>query len=134
MMLCKQKKDLSVWNIRKMLISVNVQGSTGPIRFVVRKETIVMQVITTALKIYARVGRLPVLGCEIGDFLLYCPIVGSEAIGPWDTIGSVEGRNFLLCKKTDAEHGRPQTSPKDRANLKAWFHKSSIHSHNISSH
>ncbi|KAI9126234.1 hypothetical protein K1719_002655 [Acacia pycnantha] len=50
-----------------------------------------MQVIATALKIYARIGRLPVLGCEISEFLLYCPIVGSEALGPWDTIGSVEG-------------------------------------------
>ncbi|KAI9126340.1 hypothetical protein K1719_002761 [Acacia pycnantha] len=80
-------------------------------------------------------GQLPVLGCEISEFLLYCPIVGSEelclefvaALGPWDTIGSVEGRNFLLCKKTEAEHGRPQISPRERANLKAWFHKSSIH-------
>ena len=77
-MLCKQKKDVNVWNGRKILISVNVQGSTSPIRFIVSEETPVMHVMATALKIYARLGRLPVLGGDIGDFLLYCPIVGSE--------------------------------------------------------
>ncbi|CAN0876709.1 hypothetical protein LINGRAHAP2_LOCUS11459 [Linum grandiflorum] len=54
----------------------------------------------TALKSYAREGRLPVLGSDLNDFFLYCPSAGSGALSPWETIGSVGCRNFMLCKKT----------------------------------
>ncbi|KAF7827630.1 senescence-associated protein [Senna tora] len=94
----KQKKNASVHGKRR-LVSINVQGSTGPIRFIVSEEALVAQVIDTALKTYARSGRLPVLGSNISDFLLYCPLVGTQALMPWDMIGSCEGRDFLLCKK-----------------------------------
>ncbi|KAF9674005.1 hypothetical protein SADUNF_Sadunf10G0082800 [Salix dunnii] len=98
MVLYKQKKNQAAKGNR-FLISVTVLGSAGPIRFVVNEEELVVAVIDTALKSYAREGRLPILGSDLNDFLLYCPNAGSDAISPWETIGSLGSRNFMLCKK-----------------------------------
>lgn len=73
----KQKKNQNAKGNR-LLISINVLGSAGPIRFVVSEEELVAAVIDTALKSYAREGRLPILGSDLNDFLLYCPNAGSE--------------------------------------------------------
>ena len=56
----------------RLLISVNVLGSAGPIRFVVKEEEPVGAVISTALRSYAREGRRPILGSDLNNFLLYC--------------------------------------------------------------
>lgn len=77
MLLSKQKKNHNA-NARRLLISINVLGSAGPIRFVVNEEELVAAVIDTALKSYAREGRLPVLGTDISAFALYCPHIGSD--------------------------------------------------------
>ena len=77
MLLYKQKKNQGPKGNR-LLISITVLGSSGPIRFVVNEEELVAAVIDTALKSYAREGRLPVLGSDLNDFLLYCPGAGSD--------------------------------------------------------
>jgi hypothetical protein len=77
MLLYKPKKNQSVAKGNRLLISVTVMGSAGPIRFVVNEEELVAAVIDTALKSYAREGRLPVLGSDLNDFFLYCPTAGS---------------------------------------------------------
>ncbi|XP_062107525.1 uncharacterized protein LOC133818581 isoform X2 [Humulus lupulus] len=66
---------------KRLLITVNVLGSAGPMRFVVNEEDLVGSVIDYALKSYAREGRLPIL-----------------ALNPSAKIGSGV-RNFMLCKK-----------------------------------
>ncbi|GMI87635.1 hypothetical protein like AT1G70780 [Hibiscus trionum] len=130
MMLYKQKKNQGPKGNR-LLISVTVLGSAGPIRFVVNEEELVAAVIDTALKSYAREGRLPVLGSNLNDFLLYCPSAGSDALSPWETIGSQGARNFMLCKKpgtekmeTDGKSAESITTRKSPGNWKAWFNKS----------
>lgn len=55
----------------RFLITINVFGSAGPIRFVVSEDDTAATVIETALKQYAREGRLPVLGTDIKPFFLY---------------------------------------------------------------
>lgn len=69
-------------NVKKsrFLITVNVLGSAGPIRFLVNGNDLVASVIDTALKTFAREGRLPVLGFDVDKFLLYCANEGSEGI------------------------------------------------------
>lgn len=132
----KQKKTQNA-NARRLLISINVLGSAGPIRFVVNEEELVAAVIDTALKSYAREGRLPVLGTDITAFALYCPHVGSDALSPWDTIGSHGARNFMLCKKPPASAatgvadadaadatGTGALSRRGSGSWRAWFNKS----------
>ncbi|TYG41514.1 hypothetical protein ES288_D12G181200v1 [Gossypium darwinii] len=98
MVLYKQKKSQGPKGNR-LLVSITVLGSAGPIRFVVNEEELVSSVIDTALKAYAREGRRPVLGSAISGFFLYCPSAGSDALNPWETIGSQGARNFILCRK-----------------------------------
>ncbi|KAK9276106.1 hypothetical protein L1049_005637 [Liquidambar formosana] len=127
MLLYKQKKNQNGKGNR-LLISITVLGSAGPIRFVVNEEELVAAVIDMALKLYAREGRLPVLGSDLNNFLLYCPNAGSDALSPWETIGSHGARNFMLCKKPQpekvADEGRPAAAAKGSGSWKAWINKS----------
>ena len=67
----------------RFLVSINFLGSAGPIRFVVNGDDLVSGVIDTALKSYARGGRLPVLGFDVNNFLLYCANPASDGIFPF---------------------------------------------------
>lgn len=130
MLLTKPKKSQNASG-KRLLISINVLGSAGPIRFVVYEEELVAAVMDNALKLYAREGRLPVLGSDISDFLLYSPQVGSDALSPWDSIGSFGARNFMLCKKPqpvkDAEKASVAASivrKSSSGSWKNWFNRS----------
>lgn len=68
--------DVNVKNNR-LLITVNVVGSSGPLRFLVNEDDKVSNVIDLTLKLYARGGRLPILGSDIKDFMLYASDGGS---------------------------------------------------------
>lgn len=69
----------------RFLITINILGSAGPIRFVVNEKDLVSGVIGTALKFYAREGRLPVLGSDIDNFLLYCANAGFDGMIVYST-------------------------------------------------
>ncbi|KAL9325180.1 hypothetical protein ACSQ67_005825 [Phaseolus vulgaris] len=136
MLTSKQKKNQKA-NARRLLISINVLGSSGPIRFVVNEEEHVGAVVGTALKFYAREGRLPILGKDTTGFALYCPHLASDALSPWERIGSHGVRNFMLCKK-EAEsdsrgvadedgsesgnsNGKHSSSSRGNGSWKGWF-------------
>ncbi|KAF6144582.1 hypothetical protein GIB67_006074 [Kingdonia uniflora] len=136
MLLQKQKKGSQIAKGNRFLITITVLGSAGPIRFVVNEEEIVAAVIDTTLKSYAREGRLPILGSDLSCFQLYCSNAGSDALSPWETIGSRGGRNFLLYKKQvqpQAEMSDGEASMvapeggitrKGSGSFKAWLNKS----------
>ncbi|CAN1137733.1 Uncharacterized protein At4g22758 [Linum perenne] len=129
MLLSKTKKNQggSSKGGNRLLISVTVLGSAGPIRFVVSEKELVATVIDTSLKSYAREGRLPVLGSDLNDFFLYCPSAGSGALSPWETIGSIGCRNFMLCKKSAAmkmADGAGAVAQKGSGSWKTWINKS----------
>ncbi|KAL8224400.1 hypothetical protein R6Q57_019874 [Mikania cordata] len=132
MLMYKQKKNPPEKVAgNRLLISITVIGSAGPIRFVVNAEDLVASVMDTALKSYAREGRLPVLGSNINEFVLYCPIAGTEALNLVEAIGSFGVRNFMLCKKPrpveDAGNAKPMTvgiTRKNPGSWKSWFNKS----------
>ncbi|KAK9750289.1 hypothetical protein RND81_02G184800 [Saponaria officinalis] len=130
MLLSKHKKGQnSVKGKNRILITVNVLGSAGPLRFVVNDDEVVASIIDMALKSYAREGRLPVLGSNFNDFLLYCPLSGSDAINPFDTIGAHGARNFLLCKRPqpekalDVETEAAGIARKGSGSWKTWINK-----------
>lgn len=80
MLLYKPKKSQAGKGGNRLLLNITVLGSAGPIRFVVSEEEHVASVIDTALKSYAREGRLPVLGSDVNNFVLYSPNAGTEGI------------------------------------------------------
>ncbi|PRQ49943.1 hypothetical protein RchiOBHm_Chr2g0127581 [Rosa chinensis] len=135
MLLYKQKpKETKGDNM--MLISISVVGSTGPFRFVVNKKELVAAVLQRALKSYARLGRLPVLGSDLKEFVLYCSTAaGVDALSPWETIGSRGAvNNFILCKKPPTTQPLPlaAASDKKKSLIKGWINKSfnlNIYSH-----
>ncbi|KAJ6793406.1 uncharacterized protein M6B38_144585 [Iris pallida] len=113
----------------RILVTINVLGSAGPLRFLVNEDERVADVIHTALRTFAREGRLPVLGTDLNNFLLYCAHTGYEALNPWETIGSNGSRKFVLCKKPeDAKTVETPASPailrKGSGSWKAWINKS----------
>ncbi|KAL6960849.1 hypothetical protein U1Q18_038612 [Sarracenia purpurea var. burkii] len=134
----QKKKNSETQNAKKnrFLITVNVLGSAGPLRFVVKEEDSVGTIIDKALKLYSREGRLPILGFGSTNFLLYQANAVSDALNPSESIGSSGGRNFLLCKKQkqpQMTEGRSEMiSRKGSGSWKAWINKS--FSFKISSH
>jgi hypothetical protein len=64
----------------RFLVTINIMGSSGPIRFVVNEKELVSGVIDTSLKSYAKEGRLPVLGFNATNFLLYHPNAGFDGM------------------------------------------------------
>lgn len=73
----KHRRD-DAKEIKRVLITINVMGSSGPLRFVVKEEDLVCEVIHIALKSYARQARLPLLGTDPTNFLLYSSNIGTH--------------------------------------------------------
>ncbi|XP_010032695.2 uncharacterized protein LOC104422155 [Eucalyptus grandis] len=123
----KNSDDNQSTNKNRFLVIINVLGSTGPIRFVVKKDDLVSGVIQTALKTYAREGRLPVLGTDVNNFILH-DAADYAALHPAEAIGSREGRKFVLCKKQIqpqmTEARSEMISRKGSGSWKAWLNKS----------
>lgn len=112
MLLYKQKKTQNAKGNR-FLISITVLGSAGPIRFVVNEEALVAAVIDTALKSYAREGRLPVLGSDLDEFMLYCPTAGPDGNFPFCFLLNIQAFvlllmilcvNFIACSSESMGH------------------------------
>ncbi|KAB2623760.1 hypothetical protein D8674_041084 [Pyrus ussuriensis x Pyrus communis] len=129
MLLDKNRKNENIAKGNRLLISVTVVSSAGPIRFLVNEQELVAAVIDTTLKSYAREGRLPVLGSNINDFLLYCPNTRPD--------GGV--RNFMLYKKPvkmendETPAAAAITRKGSGRTWKAWINKKSLNL-KISSH
>ncbi|KAL5102070.1 hypothetical protein RYX36_006397 [Vicia faba] len=60
-------------NINKILISINIIGSSGPLTIVVNEVDAVCDVIDKVLKIYAHQERLPILKSDASECILHCP-------------------------------------------------------------
>lgn len=140
--LSKHKKSSSQAAVKgnRLLITINVLGSAGPLRFVVYEGELVAEVINMALKAYTREGRRPVLDSNLNQFLLYCPADGSDALRPWETIGAHGTRNFMLCKKPQSAKEEGEEAPqaaisnakKGSGSWKSWINKS--FSYKVASH
>uniref|UniRef100_A0A0D9VFF3 DUF7054 domain-containing protein n=1 Tax=Leersia perrieri TaxID=77586 RepID=A0A0D9VFF3_9ORYZ len=97
----------------RLLVTVTVLGSAGPLRFLIDEGETVTGLIRAALRCYAREGRMPLLGADAAAFLLYTANGGSDALSADEKIYFNGCRSFLIWQKaaTDAavvKGGRPE--------------------------
>lgn len=87
----------------RVLVTVTVLGSAGPLRFLVDEGESVTGLIRAALRCYAREGRMPLLGADAADFLLYTAHGGSDALKADERVSFNGCRSFLLWQKAARE-------------------------------
>lgn len=75
----------------RVLVTVTVLGSAGPLRFLVDEGETVAGLVRAALRCYAREGRMPLLGADPADFLLYTANGRSDGTSP-------PKKNLFLCR------------------------------------
>ncbi|XP_066359691.1 uncharacterized protein [Miscanthus floridulus] len=88
----------------RVLVTVTVLGSAGPLRFIVLEGDTVAALIRAALRCYAREGRMPLLGTDPAGFVLSTANGGSGALKEDEKITFNGCRSFLLWQK-DAVQG-----------------------------
>ncbi|XP_062218949.1 uncharacterized protein LOC133918872 [Phragmites australis] len=113
----------------RVLVTVTVLGSAGPLRFLVDEGEKVTGLIRAALRCYAREGRMPLLGADPADFLLYTANGRSDALNADDRISFNGCRSFLLWQKAErqavavdagSEHPAAATSSPGRKGSGGW--------------
>ncbi|CAL5058500.1 unnamed protein product [Urochloa decumbens] len=87
----------------RVLVTVTVLGSAGPLRFLVDEGETVAGLIRTALRCYTREGRMPLLGADPADFLLYTANGRSDALKADERISFNGCRSFLLWQKAERQ-------------------------------
>ncbi|KAM0057756.1 hypothetical protein Hdeb2414_s0005g00162151 [Helianthus debilis subsp. tardiflorus] len=129
-MMSQTSKDTMKYNkgVKKnrLLITVNVLGSPGPLRLIVNKDDTVSTVIDSSLKLYARGGRLPILGSDITSFVLFSSNAPSHALSSSEAIWLSGGRNFVMSKKntslqTTEAKSDLITNQSDSRSWKSWL-------------
>ncbi|XP_047315375.1 uncharacterized protein LOC124919221 [Impatiens glandulifera] len=109
----------------RFLITVNVIGSSGSIKFVVNEDDRVAGVIEKVLKLYDRQNRLPLLGsCHVNDFHLF-PLNGEFndiALNTHEKIGNKNGvRNFVMSKKVNRQSDQIKSVTRSNNGWRAWL-------------
>ncbi|KAL4568844.1 hypothetical protein LXL04_024461 [Taraxacum kok-saghyz] len=113
----------------RVLITVNVVGSPGPLRLLVNQDDTVSTVVDSLLKLYACGGRLPILGSDFNNFLLYPSNAPSDALSSSEVIGLSGERNFVMSKKktndlpiAKAVRSHTVSHQAESRSWKSWLH------------
>ncbi|GLJ46420.1 hypothetical protein SUGI_0978270 [Cryptomeria japonica] len=80
----------------KFLVTVTVEGSTGPIKLIVRKEDTVIDLIKLTIDSYAKEGRHPELDSDINMFELHLSNFSMESLKRSDNVAELGSRTFFL--------------------------------------
>ncbi|XP_068650090.1 uncharacterized protein At4g22758-like isoform X2 [Aristolochia californica] len=88
----------------KVVVSVIVEGSPGPVRTMVRLGASVEETIKIVVNKYRDEGRSPHLGRDAPhSFELHLSYFSLESLNKTDRIGSVGSRNFYLRKSNSVQ-------------------------------
>ncbi|KAG2658192.1 hypothetical protein PVAP13_1KG254800 [Panicum virgatum] len=89
----------SPWEEAKVVVSVTVEGSVGPVKAMVRLDASVGEAIAVVVERYAREGRSPRLDpAALECFQLHHSHFSLQNLNKNDKIGEVGGRKFYLHK------------------------------------
>ncbi|CAL4969535.1 unnamed protein product [Urochloa decumbens] len=98
----------------KVLVSVTVEGSVGPVKAMVRLGASVGEAIAAVVENYAREGRSPRLDPAAAEgFQLHHSHFSLQSLNKNDKIGDVGGRNFYLHKNDSNNRLYLQTEEPD---------------------
>uniref|UniRef100_A0A0D3F4R2 DUF7054 domain-containing protein n=1 Tax=Oryza barthii TaxID=65489 RepID=A0A0D3F4R2_9ORYZ len=87
------------WEESKVVVSVTVEGSVGPVKAMVRLGASVGEAIAAVVERYAKEGRSPRLDPAAAEaFQLHHSHFCLQSLNKNDKIGDVGGRNFYLHK------------------------------------
>ncbi|OAY79860.1 Uncharacterized protein ACMD2_13741 [Ananas comosus] len=89
------------WGEAKVVVSVTVEGSAGPVRAMVRLGASVEEAIAAVVERYGREGRSPKLDpAAAAAFQLHHSHFSLQSLNKSDKIGEVGGRSFYLRKNS----------------------------------
>eukprot|EP01018_Ginkgo_biloba_P020057 Gb_13149 [translate_table: standard] len=103
-------KKLRNMNTKKVLVSITVLGSAGPLRVILDSNATANEVIKQALAAYSKEGRRPALGLNFSCFELRYLQEPSQVLEPNERIGGLGFRQFQLSKKKDASTATTTTT------------------------
>uniref|UniRef100_A0A0E0MK11 DUF7054 domain-containing protein n=1 Tax=Oryza punctata TaxID=4537 RepID=A0A0E0MK11_ORYPU len=90
------------WEESKVVVSVTVEGSVGPVKAMVRLGASVGEAIAAVVERYAKEGRSPRLDPAAAEaFQLHHSHFCLQSLNKNDKIGDVGGRNFYLHKNDE---------------------------------
>ncbi|KAL2902273.1 hypothetical protein RDABS01_027355 [Bienertia sinuspersici] len=90
----------------KVLITVTVEGSPGPIRTLVKLGTSVEDTINLVVQRYGEEGRTPHLDKDSYSFDLHVSYFSLQSLDRTDAIGEAGSRSFYLRKNNNNYHER----------------------------
>jgi len=97
--------------LTKLLLNVTIQGSLGPVQVVTSPESTVGDLVATAVKIYAKECRRPILPTtDPAMFDLHYSQFSLESLDREEKLMVLGSRNFFLCNKRTALDGGVTTS------------------------
>ncbi|CAN6244523.1 unnamed protein product [Urochloa humidicola] len=120
----------------KVLVTVAVQRSMWPLQVMARAEWRVADLVATAVELYVREGRRPLLPCaDPSAFGLHYSQFSLQSLDPDEKLMEVGSRSFFLCPRAAAtavasasltcpstEGKEATTTPAERPNmLPAWL-------------
>uniref|UniRef100_A0A0D9VFM1 DUF7054 domain-containing protein n=1 Tax=Leersia perrieri TaxID=77586 RepID=A0A0D9VFM1_9ORYZ len=89
--------NCSTWEEAKVVLSVTVEGSVGPVKAMVRLGASVGEAIAAIVERYGKEGRSPCLDpAALEAFQLHHSHFCLQSLNKNDKIGDVGGRNFYL--------------------------------------
>ncbi|KAL8150466.1 hypothetical protein V2J09_020274 [Rumex salicifolius] len=86
----------------RVLVSVTVEGSPGPIRTLVKLTSTVEEAIKLVIDEYCKEGRIPPLESTSSLYQLHLSSFNFESLDRSETIGSIGSRRFYLRKRRKA--------------------------------
>ncbi|XP_059430308.1 uncharacterized protein At4g22758 [Corylus avellana] len=96
--------------LTKLLLNVTIQGSLGPVQVVMTPESMVSDLIATAVRLYAKEGRRPILPTtDPSLFDLHYSQFSLESLDREENLMALGSRNFFLCPRKPAVDGGTTT-------------------------
>ncbi|XP_018848634.1 uncharacterized protein At4g22758 [Juglans regia] len=99
--------------LMKLLLNVTIQGSLGPVQVVMNPESTVSDLISSAVRLYAKECRRPILPTtDLSTFDLHYSQFSLESLDREEKLMALGSRNYFLCvRKTESGGGERTPSP-----------------------